>query len=96
MGIVRTVKSEGAIPACSSSQVTGAETCAPGRARVEIEVTRDAAPPRIFELEVASANSADAEGLRVTAEALDPYPSADAATPADKYRLRLRIEAADA
>ena len=46
-----------------------------------------------FELEVGAA-SVDAEGLRLTAEALEPYPRDSQLTPTEAYRLRLRVEAA--
>ena len=64
-----------------------------GRARVAIEVGRDGQPARSFELEVGAA-SVDAEGLRLTAEALEPYPRDSQLTPTEAYRLRLRVEAA--
>ena len=66
-----------------------------GRARVAIEVGRDGQAARSFELEVAAASAAvDADGLRLTAEALDPYPRDSQPTPTEAYRLRLRVEVA--
>lgn len=66
-----------------------------GRARVAVEVTRDGQPARSFELEVgAPSATVEAEGLRLTAEALDPAPRDSQTTPTEAYRLRLRVESA--
>lgn len=60
-----------------------------GRAVVQVEVGEGEAPTIALEV---GGESRDARGLRLTAEALDPYPRAGAATRAEDYRLRLRIE----
>jgi hypothetical protein len=61
-----------------------------GRAVVQLEVGDGEAPT--VALEVGGA-SREVRGLSLAAEALDPHPRADAATPPEDYRLRLRIEA---
>lgn len=60
-----------------------------GRAVVQVEVGDGEAPTIALEI---GGESRDARGLRLTAEALDPYPRAGAATRAEDYRLRLRLE----
>ena len=66
-----------------------------GRARVAIEVGRDGQEARTFELEIGAASATvEVEGLRLTAEALDPYPRDSQTTPTEAYRLRLRVEVA--
>ena len=71
----------------------GVECVWAGRARVAVELVRDGGVVRTVELEVGS-QPVEAEGLRLAAEALDPYPSAEAPTRTEQYRLRLRVEAA--
>jgi hypothetical protein len=62
-----------------------------GRAVVQVEVGDGEAPTVPLEV---GGEPRVVRGLALAAEALDPYPRADAATRPEDYRLRLRIERA--
>jgi hypothetical protein len=62
-----------------------------GRATVQIEVGDGEAPTVALEV---GGEPRVVRGLALAAEALDPYPRAEAATRSEDYRLRLRIERA--
>jgi len=62
-----------------------------GRAVVQVEVGDGEAPTVALEV---GGEARVVRGLALVAEALDPYPRADTATPPEDYRLRLRIERA--
>jgi hypothetical protein len=69
-----------------------------GRAVVEVAATVGVdGPERTVRLEVGApeAGSAELFGVRVAAEALDPYPSAGAVARREDYRLRLVLLAPD-
>jgi hypothetical protein len=60
-----------------------------GRAIVQVEVGDGEAPTVALEV---GGEPRVVRGLSLAAEALDPHPRADAATPEEEYRLRLRLE----
>lgn len=62
-----------------------------GRAVVQVEIGDGEAPTVPLEV---GGDPRVVRGLTLAAEALDPYPRADAATRPEEYRLRLRIEVA--
>jgi hypothetical protein len=62
-----------------------------GRAVVQVEVGDGEAPTIALQV---GGEAREARSLRLTAEALDPYPRADTATRSEDYRLRLRLEPA--